>query len=41
MQMVRFPIHFELGGIGFGTYLMVLGSLLTLASVFIKKDSKK
>ena len=40
LYMPFFPIHFEIGGIGFGTYLMIIGSTLTLISVFIKKDSK-
>ena len=41
LNEIYFPIHFELGSIGFGTYLMILGSLLSLASVFTKKDTKK
>ena len=40
LNEIYFPIHFEIGGIGFGTYLMILGSTLTLVSVFIKKETK-
>ncbi len=38
---IYFPIHLELGNLGIGLYLMIVGSLLTFISVFLKREPKE